>query len=135
MIQHNLLCFLHKNTYADNWSLQPSSQYYGLASHTAHVVWERRNVGSERQIFEELFHAGLFTHRAVTTYIFRKNPSFTSNKPTNTLPIGSAKYFFFGKYITLILLFNSWTNWTLYGVIPRSICKISLNDVSEVAVV
>ena len=27
--------------------------------------------------------------------------------------------------------FNSWTNWTLYGIIPRSLCKIPLNDVSE----
>ena len=28
--------------------------------------------------------------------------------------------------------FNSWTNWTvLYGVIPRPLCKIRLNDVSE----
>ena len=27
--------------------------------------------------------------------------------------------------------FNSWSNWTLYGVIPRSLCKIRLNDVSE----
>ena len=27
--------------------------------------------------------------------------------------------------------FNSWTNWTLYGVISRSLCNIRLNDVSE----
>ena len=27
--------------------------------------------------------------------------------------------------------FNSWTNWTLYGVMPRSLCKIRLNDVFE----
>ena len=27
--------------------------------------------------------------------------------------------------------FNSWTNWTLYGVRPRSLCKIRLNDVSD----
>ena len=27
--------------------------------------------------------------------------------------------------------FNSWINWTLYVVIPRSLCKIRLNDVSE----
>ena len=27
--------------------------------------------------------------------------------------------------------FNSWTNWTLYSLIPRSLCKIRLNDVSE----
>ena len=26
--------------------------------------------------------------------------------------------------------FNSWTNWNLYGVIPRSLRKIHLNDVS-----
>ena len=25
--------------------------------------------------------------------------------------------------------FNSWTNWTLFGVLPRSLCKISPNDV------
>ena len=28
--------------------------------------------------------------------------------------------------------FNSWTNWTLYGVLPRSLCKIRLNDVFEI---
>ena len=28
--------------------------------------------------------------------------------------------------------FNSWTNWTLYGVIPRTLCKIRLNDGSEI---
>ena len=27
--------------------------------------------------------------------------------------------------------FNTWTNWTLYGVIQRYLCKIRLNDVSE----
>ena len=27
--------------------------------------------------------------------------------------------------------FNYWTNWTLYGVIPRSLCQIRLNDVFE----
>ena len=48
-----------------NWPLQPSSQDYGLASHTTHVVcvnfireWRNLqfNVDSERQIFEKLFH-------------------------------------------------------------------------------
>ena len=34
-------------------------------------------------------------------------------------------FFFFAK------IGNSWTNWTLYGVIPRSLCKIRLNDVSK----
>ena len=28
--------------------------------------------------------------------------------------------------------FNSWTNWTFYGVIPSSLSKIHLNDVSEI---
>ena len=28
--------------------------------------------------------------------------------------------------------FNCWTSWTLYGVIPRLLCKIRLNDVSEI---
>ena len=27
--------------------------------------------------------------------------------------------------------FNYWTKWTLYGVIPRPLCKIRLNEVSE----
>ena len=27
--------------------------------------------------------------------------------------------------------FNFWINWTLYGIITRSLCKIRLNDVSE----
>ena len=35
------------------------------------------------------------------------------------------------KHIVWSIAFNSWTNWTLYGVIPRSLCKIRLNDVSE----
>ena len=53
------------HTYRHNWPLQPSSQDYGLASHTTHVEcvnfireWQnlRFNVDSERQIFEKLFH-------------------------------------------------------------------------------
>ena len=35
------------------------------------------------------------------------------------------------KRIEWSISINSWTNWTLYGVIPRSLCKIRLNDVSE----
>ena len=27
--------------------------------------------------------------------------------------------------------FNCWTNWTLYGIIPRPLCKIHLNNVFE----
>ena len=35
------------------------------------------------------------------------------------------------KRIGWSINFNSWTNWTLYDVIPRSLCKIHLNGVSE----
>ena len=35
------------------------------------------------------------------------------------------------KCIEWSIDFNSWINCTLYGVIPRSLCKIHLNDVSE----
>ena len=35
------------------------------------------------------------------------------------------------KCIGWSISFKSWTNWTLYGDIPRSLCKIRLNDVSE----
>ena len=35
------------------------------------------------------------------------------------------------KRIGWAIGFNSWTNWTLYGVLPRSSCRIRLNDVSE----
>ena len=35
------------------------------------------------------------------------------------------------KLIGWSIGFNSWTNWTMYGVILRSLCKIRLNDVSE----
>ena len=35
------------------------------------------------------------------------------------------------KHIGWSIIFNSWNNWTFYGVIPRSLCKIGLNDVSE----
>ena len=53
------------HTYIYNWSLQPFSQDYSLASHTTHVVyvnfirdWRdlQFNDDSERQIFEKLFH-------------------------------------------------------------------------------
>ena len=53
-------------------SLQPFSQDYGLACHTTHVMcvnfmreWRNLqfNVHSERQIFEKLFMAILFTLR------------------------------------------------------------------------
>ena len=33
------------------------------------------------------------------------------------------------KRIEWSIGFNSWTNWTLHGVIPGSLCKIRLNDV------
>ena len=36
-----------------------------------------------------------------------------------------------GKCIGWSIGFNSWTNWTFYDIIPRSLCKIRLNDVSE----
>ena len=54
------------HTYIHNWSLQPFSQDYGLASYTTHVVFvnfmcEWRDlqlyVDSERQNFEKLFHS------------------------------------------------------------------------------
>ena len=35
------------------------------------------------------------------------------------------------KHIGWSIGFNYWTNWTLYGIIPRSLYKIHLNDVSE----
>ena len=56
--------------YIHNWSLQPFSQDCGLASHATYVVcfnfiheWQdlQFNVDSERQIFNKLFMAILFT--------------------------------------------------------------------------
>ena len=56
---------LQRHTYIHNWSLQPFSQDFGLASHTAHVAcvnfirdWRdlQFNVDSERQISEKLSH-------------------------------------------------------------------------------
>ena len=35
------------------------------------------------------------------------------------------------KRIGWSISFKSWSNWTLFGAIPRSLCKIRLNDVSE----
>ena len=35
------------------------------------------------------------------------------------------------KHIGWSIGFNAWTNWTLYGVIPRFLCKIRVSDVSE----
>ena len=35
------------------------------------------------------------------------------------------------KRIGCSIVFNSWSNWTLYGIIPRSLCKIRLNDDSK----
>ena len=57
-------------TYINNWPLQPFSQDYGLASHTAHVVcvnfiheWRdlQLKVDSAGHIFEKLFMAIFFT--------------------------------------------------------------------------
>ena len=68
--------FVH--TYVHNWSLKPFSQYYGLASHTTHVLcvnficewWDIQFNGySERQIFlRNFFMAGLFTFRRNISY-------------------------------------------------------------------
>ena len=55
----------NSSTYIHNWSLQPFSQDYVLAAHTAHVVcfnfireWRdlQFNIYSELQIFEKLYH-------------------------------------------------------------------------------
>ena len=59
------LYIVYTHTYTHNWSLQPFSQDYVLASHTTYVmcvnfIHKRRDlqfkVDSERQIFEKLFH-------------------------------------------------------------------------------
>ena len=66
-IWHVSTAFTH--TYLHNWPLQPFRQYFGLDSHTTHVVcvnfvrdWRdlQFNVDSERQIFEKLFNGNLF---------------------------------------------------------------------------
>ena len=58
------------STYIHNWSLEPFSQDYDLASHITYVVcvnfiheWRELQfkVDSERQIFEKFFIAILFT--------------------------------------------------------------------------
>ena len=50
------------------------------------------------------------------------------------------RFFFLGKLASSVakrkrivwsIGFNSWTNWTLYGIIPRFLCKLCLNDISE----
>ena len=55
-----------------NWPLQPLSQVYDLTFHTTYVVcvnfingWQELQFkdNSEKQIFEKLFMAILFTHR------------------------------------------------------------------------
>ena len=52
--------------------------------------------------------------------------------PKSTSPVSrSQAHFAKRKRIGKSIGFNSQTNWTLYGVIPRSSCKIRLNDVSE----
>ena len=65
-----------------NWSLQPFSQAYDLASHTTHVVcvnFMREcltvfNVDSERQIvLRNFFIADLFTLRALARNLLRGN--------------------------------------------------------------
>ena len=70
------------HTYIHNWPLQAFSQYYGLASHTIHVVcanfiheWRdlQFKVDSERQIFEKLFHGRFITLRVFATNLLRGN--------------------------------------------------------------
>ena len=92
-----------------NWSLQPLSQDYGLASHTTHVVcvnfirgWLdlQFNVDSERQIFEKFCHGRfIYSHKSAERmspkkyfwyFIFYDWPgirtqAFESDKPTHYL--------------------------------------------------
>ena len=94
-----------------NWSFQPFSLDYDLASHATYVVcvnfildlWSLQfNVVFERQIFEKLFHGRfIYSHEFLSEICWEKvveeicffifsfwclmwdtNPSFTSNKPT-----------------------------------------------------
>ena len=66
--------------YIHNWPLQPFSQDYDLVSHTTYVVcvnfiheWRdlQFKVDSERQIFEKLFMAILFTLRVFARNLLR----------------------------------------------------------------
>ena len=113
-----------------NWSLQPFSQDYDLVSHTTYVVcvnfihewWDLQfKVDSERQIFEKLFMAILFTLRVFARNLLRgsrrrntfcilfwclawgSNPGFSSNKPTHHL-------LDHGDFPTL-LYGNTFSNW------------------------
>ena len=89
-------------TYIHNWPLKSFSQDYCLASYTTHVVgvnfireWRdlQSNVGSERQIFEKLFHRSLFTFRVfarnrvnifhISFLMTDTNQAFASNKSTH----------------------------------------------------
>ena len=69
-------------TYIHNWSLQPFSQVYNLYSHRTYVVcvnfmhgWRDLQfiIDSERQIFERLFMAILFTPRVFTRNLLRRS--------------------------------------------------------------
>ena len=98
--------------YIHNWSLQPFSQDYHLVSQTTYVVcfnfihkwWDPQfKLDSERQIFEKLFMAILFTLTVFAKNLFREsrrknififafwcltlglNSGLISNKPTDYL--------------------------------------------------
>ena len=63
-----------------SWPLQPSSQDYGIASHTTHIVcvnfmrvWRDLELNDfERQIFEKLFHGRIiYSKKKYFLFIFR----------------------------------------------------------------
>ena len=72
----------------------------------------------------------LFTYPPRSKLASSENMIFFSPKSTSSVSRSQA-HLAKRKLIEWSIGFNFWINWTLYGVIPRSLCKIRLNDVSE----
>ena len=140
-------------TYIHNWSLQPFSQDYGLASHTTHVVWvnfilEWRglqfDVDSEWQILWENFSSQFMSYsqrfcqksaerKSLKKYFFRisfwcltgdTNPGFTANKSTHYLLDHGDFSSVTSETKYVQTTFLSVTFWHFYGKNPEKTCRL-----------
>ena len=87
------------------------------------TYWCRFSVPQMRQFW-------LFTYPPRSKWTSSEKMFFFLPKSLSSVSWSQA-YLAKRKLIGWSIGFKSWTNWTLYGVIPRSLCKIRLNDVSE----
>ena len=68
--------YAFRDTYIHNWPLQPFSQYYGLASHTTHIVC----------VLILYMNGGTYSLKSIRNYRFLRNFSWQFNLLSAFLP-------------------------------------------------